>query len=305
VTVCNACSTSFAPERHRRWRKDGFDIVQCPECGLLFRAALPTRSDLIEIYSSGYFFQTDSETKGQGYLDYVADEQSHRASARRRLDLIERNVDGRGRILDVGAAAGFFVDEARSRGWDALGVDVSEAMVEWGQRQLHVPLVRGEIDGLSIGPESLDVVTMWDYIEHSRDPSGDLRAVHRLLRPAGLLALSTGDVGAPAARLTGSRWHLLTPRHHNFFFSRRTLGKLLGTSGFTISNVAYPGARYPIAYLLHKFRTFVDVPPLESFVSALARSRVGRIAVPVNLRDIMTVVARKHDPASSRSGLRP
>lgn len=104
VCVCNLCAESFAADRQRRWRKDGFDIVRCPRCGLLFRNTLPARHELDLIYAESYFARPSGDGNGQGYLDYVADELSHRETARRRLELLQRHL-APGKLLDVGAAA--------------------------------------------------------------------------------------------------------------------------------------------------------------------------------------------------------
>ena len=259
--------------------------MRCPSCALLFRRDLPTQADLDEIYGLGYF-----KGGAEGYLDYLADEEVHRLSARRRLDALE-HVIPRGRLLDVGAAAGFFVDEARTRGWDAAGIDVSEPMVDWGRRELNVPLERRMLADLPDGV--FDAMTMWDYIEHALDPSADLRHAHELLRPQGVLALSTGDAATLVARASGSRWHLLTPRHHNFFFTAATLSQLLAQSGFEVVSLDHRGSRYPVRYLVHKLRTLVPARALDTLTGRLARSRLGAIALPVNLWDIVTVVARR------------
>jgi len=259
---------------------------------LLFREELPTRDELALIYAESYFAQGSGDTEGQGYLDYLADEPSHRRIARDRLQILARHSRP-GRLLDVGAAAGFFVDEARTLGWHAEGVDVAEEIVSWGRRTLGAEMTHGELADLGQPTESLDAVTMWDYIEHSRDPTRDVRTAHRFLRTRGIIAVTTGDVGALLPRLTGSRWHLLTPRHHNFFFSRRTLQALLERNGFSVLYSAHPGATYSLAYLAHKLRTFRDGPAVRSSAEKLARSRVGNLRVPVNLRDIVTIVARK------------
>ena len=285
VVTCAVCSHTFAPAGQIRWTKDGYDIVRCPSCGLLFRRELPTQDDLDQIYGLEYF-----QGGAEGYLDYVADEEVHRLSARRRLDLLEQSVP-RGRLLDVGAAAGFFVDEARKRGWDATGIDVSEPMLEWGRRELGAPLERGLLVDLPDG--AFDAITMWDYIEHALDPAADLRQARELLGPGGVLALSTGDAATLVARASGSRWHLLTPRHHNFFFTAATLSRLLVRSGFEVVSLDHRGSRYPVRYLVHKSRTLVRTRALDTLTGRLARSRLGAIAVPVNLRDIVTVVARR------------
>jgi 2-polyprenyl-3-methyl-5-hydroxy-6-metoxy-1,4-benzoquinol methylase len=291
MTDCNLCGFAFEASTCTRWRKDGYQIVECPSCGLLFRAELPSRAELDEIYAASYFSSAVSDLSGQGYLDYVADAESHRAAARRRLDRIER-LTRPGRLLDVGAAAGFFVAEAGNRGWAARGVDVSAAMVDWGREELGVRLDRGDMHELGLEPAGFDAVTMWDYIEHSRDPAADILATRALLAPGGILALSTGDAASVVARVSGRRWHLLTPRHHNFFFSARTIAALLERSGFRVLSAAHPGAYYPLAYLAHKLRTVADTAPVRALAARAERSSLAELRVPVNLFDIVTVVAR-------------
>jgi hypothetical protein len=136
---------------------------------------------------------------------------------------------------------------------------------------------------------------MWDYIEHSIDPLGDLRRAHDLLRTGGLLALSTGDVHSLVARASGSRWHLLTPRHHNFFFSARNLRLACERAGFEVVSVRHPGSRYSLRYLTYKLRSVLPESTLVRRVGdAFSAGARGRLAVPVNLGDIVTVVARRH-----------
>jgi 2-polyprenyl-3-methyl-5-hydroxy-6-metoxy-1,4-benzoquinol methylase len=260
--------------------------VCCPTCTLLFRADLPTAAELDEIYGPDYFSGDPT-----GYLDYLADEEVHRISARKRLDLVER-TSSRGRLLDVGTAAGFFVDEARTRGWDAAGIDVSAAMVAWGRHELGAPLERQTLAAYHAGVP-LDALTMWDYLEHSLDPAADLRRAHELVRPGGVLALSTGDAATLVARASGSRWHLLTPRHHNFFFTAATLSQLLERTGFELVSIDHRGSRYPLRYLVHKLQLVVPARALDSLTSRLASSRLGAVKVPVNLGDIVTAVARR------------
>jgi hypothetical protein len=88
----------------------------------------------------------------------------------------------------------------------------------------------------------------------------------------------------------------MTPRHHNFFFTRRTIRTLLETVGFEVVELGHPAARYPLRYLAHKARLALDAPLVEAVATRLARSRAGARAVPLNLWDVMTVVARRPRP---------
>jgi 2-polyprenyl-3-methyl-5-hydroxy-6-metoxy-1,4-benzoquinol methylase len=289
---CNVCETPVDPARDAVWTKDGFDIVRCSGCGLLFRADLPSPEELPGLYDTAYFQAEEQSQGGQGYADYVGESELHRLNARRRLALLEAFTSP-GSLLDVGCAAGFFLDEARQRKWQVAGVELSAEMAGWASGTLGLDSVlQGTFTGRPWDEGTFDCVTMWDYIEHTIDPVSELQLARRVLRPGGVLALSTGDAGSLVARLTGRRWHLLTPRHHNYFFTRSALLRGLERAGFSVLAVRHFGARYSARYLAHKLRTLADVRALRRLERKLGVSSVGSVALPVNLGDIVTVVAR-------------
>jgi SAM-dependent methyltransferase len=291
--TCNVCGTALPPDTAPVWTKDGFDIVRCPACGLVFRRDLPEPAALAEIYSQEYFRRPEDDSGGQGYDDYLHEEELHRINARVRVRRLNRYVRP-GRLLDVGAAAGFFMDEARRLGWTAEGVDVSPEMTAWGRDVLGLDLRTGPFHPPDHPDGAFDAITMWDYIEHSIDPAADLAGAHALLRPGGVLGLATGDVESVLARVSGRRWHLLTPRHHNFFFSARTLRQACEAAGFEVLATGHPGARYSLRYLTYKLRSMApDSRIVRHLGEAFERSPPGRLAVPVNLRDIVTLFARR------------
>jgi 2-polyprenyl-3-methyl-5-hydroxy-6-metoxy-1,4-benzoquinol methylase len=286
---CPVCEHESDPDDAAFLTKDGFDLVRCPACGLVSRRVLPDRAELAELYADEYF--RDAAGTTGGYADYLADEPLHRSLARRRLQRLETLSYGGRALLDVGAAAGFFVSEAVKRGWDARGVDVSPVMVEYATSRLGVSIACGEIGDVGDGP--FDVVTMWDYIEHAIDPAKDIATVAQLLPPGGMIALSTGDIDSLAARVSGSRWHLLTPRHHNFFFSARTLTRLLETRGFEVEDVRHPGARYSMSHAFYKLGSALPGRASARITRRIGDSRIGAWGVPINLFDIVTIVARR------------
>ncbi len=293
MSTCVLCSAEVDPRTALAWRKDGYDIVRCPSCGLAFRAELPDEQALGRIYDEDYFRDQPDRANRHGYSDYLRDASLHRANARRRLRLLAARIPYRGRLLDVGCAGGFFVDEARRAGWEASGIDVSTAMVDWGRSQLGVSVICASFAYAEVALPRLDAITMWDYIEHSIDPRRDLAKAREHLRPGGILALSTGDIGTLSARLAGRRWHLLTPEHHNFFFETRTLRRLLEETGFDVLEARHRASLYSIAHVLYKLETSGSLGAIRRAASRLGRSSLGAAGVPMNLYDIVTVVARR------------
>jgi SAM-dependent methyltransferase len=289
---CNLCSTPLSPEQEPVWRKDGFDIVACPSCRLVFRRDLPTPAELDRIYAGEYFRRPDDE-ETHGYLDYLADEDAHRLSARKRLELLTRHT-APGRLLDVGAAAGFFMDEARRAGWEVWGIDVSAEMARWGAENLGLRLETGVFERWPDSPDGLDCVTMWDYIEHAVDPAASFARAREALAPGGVLAISTGDVGSIVARVSGQRWHLLTPRHHNFYFSETTIRRYLDRAEFEVIEAKRRSAPYSVRYCAYKLAAHAPSRRLpQRAADWLAKRPIGERAIPVNLWDVMTVVARR------------
>jgi 2-polyprenyl-3-methyl-5-hydroxy-6-metoxy-1,4-benzoquinol methylase len=292
VIQCNLCAQAVDRVRHLRWKKDGYDILRCPGCGTLFRADLPTPEALREIYGPAYFADRSDMTGGRGYSDYVSEEANHRVNAATRVKLVERYLPT-GRLLDVGCAAGFFLDEARRRGWRVEGIELAVEMAGYARDRLDLFVRPIPFADIELEPDAFDMITMWDYLEHSVDPAGDLRRAALLLRSGGLLAVSTGDTSSMAAQVFRSRWHLLTPRHHNFFFARSSLERAFREAGFEILLVTYASSLYSLQYLAHKLRTLTDWSILSALARKTRQSSFAGIALPINLFDIVTIVGRR------------
>lgn len=302
---CKLCGAVVASEQPARWVKDGFDIVSCPCCGLLFRRELPGPSEVKKIYAGHYFKRPSGERGGQGYADYLGDEQIRRVDARRRLVLLSQHVAS-GRLLDVGCASGFFLDEARSIGWAVSGVDVAPTMTAPARDRFGLEVETVSFQAADFPRAGLDCVTMWDYLEHSSDPVADVCKALTLLRPGGVLALSTGDAAARIARISGCRWHLLTPQHHNFFFTRRLLTRMLSDTGFELVGTSYEPRHATLRSLVGKLRTLA---PRSRVVRAagewLGDRQIGDVSVRVNMFDVVTLFARRPLTASPQASGQP
>ena len=293
---CNLCTATFARASAEVLVKDGHTIVRCPTCGLLFRATLPTRDELEDIYGVAYFGAADGGfATREGYLDYVADAEVHRANARRRLRRVAAFTSP-AHCSTWGARPASSSTRHARHGWQARGVDVSDVMVEWGRRHTSADIRVGTLDDMP--PDRIEsCITMWDYIEHALDPRGDVEQAFSRLRPGGVLALSTGDAGSALARLSLERWHLMTPRHHNYFFTGATIGAYWSRLGSRSSIWVIPRRSFRFGTSPTRRASCWTCPSCDALAGRLARSPFGARTVPVNLWDVMTVVGRR--PAES------
>src|SRR5437762_13055581 len=112
--LCGSTSKTYVYE------VNGVPIARCDDCGLVFAAVRPQPGELAELYDSGYY----EDAEQVGYAGYAAAEDRKRRHDRSLLDEIER-LGAPGRMLEIGCAYGYFLDEARQRGWQVRGVEPS------------------------------------------------------------------------------------------------------------------------------------------------------------------------------------
>jgi SAM-dependent methyltransferase len=102
------------------------------------------------------------------------------------LRRIARHVP-RGRLLDVGCAHGFFLVEARHRGYEVAGVEFNPDMAAFAHQSLGFQVVQGLWSEVEPPPGPFDVITFNDTLEYLPDPVGALRKAAQLLSPGGLV----------------------------------------------------------------------------------------------------------------------
>ncbi len=246
---------------------------------------MPSSESASALYSDDYF--RNDAALARGYDDYEAERDNIRATFRDRLRYMPTPAENV-RLLDVGAAAGFFVEQARLAGWDAEGLELNGWAAEYAREKLGVPVRCGSLEDVGYPDHSFAAVTLWEVIEHIPRPREFIREIVRILQPGGLLALSTPDAGSAVARLFGRRWlGWKKIPEHVFFFDRDTLERLLREEGFEVLSARYVSLTVRASYALERLAALVGVPWLARVPKAL-----GETPIRVNpLYDLM-IVAR-------------
>jgi SAM-dependent methyltransferase len=227
--VCAVCGNErFVPFLE----KDGYWIVRCVACSFLFVHPPPDPTILRALYTDPAYFRSEGPF---GYADYAALRPFWEAQARERLSVIERYTPP-GTLLDVGCATGIFLKVAQERGWAVVGIEIAPEAAREAERLTGCRIVASPEPFLEEG-RTFDVITLWEYLEHVPDPRAELHRLHRLLRPGGLLALSTPNAGQRLAQRAPALWKEFKPPEHLSFFTVETLHRLLVGCGFDVLRV--------------------------------------------------------------------
>jgi 2-polyprenyl-3-methyl-5-hydroxy-6-metoxy-1,4-benzoquinol methylase len=259
-------------------------LVRCRGCGLHY-VSPRLRPELI---LEGYQGATD-----EGFASQAV--QRERTFSRC-LDRIEKDAPPPGRrVLDVGAACGSFLAEARRRGYEPFGCEPSEWMCRFAREHYGLEIEPATLGGIQREPGSLDLLTMWDVLEHTTDPTAVLKRAHALLAPGGVLALTVPDYGSWAARIMGRRWvFLLTV--HLYYFTRATLDTLLRRCGFEPVRFRPHFQTLEMGYVAMRARPYLG--PLGGLVRSVVRGlRLDHVPLVYNVGQTM-VTARKYTPGT-------
>ncbi len=256
-------------------------IVRCRKCGLVYANPRWDSTVVAESYSV-----VEDPT-------YVEEREGRVLTFSRNLkpfeNLVALNSHTR-RLLDVGCHIGVMVELAQQSGWEAWGVEPSTWAAEQA-RSRGLKVVTGTLADAKLDECYFDVVTMWDVIEHLTDPAAEMRQVHRVLKRGGIFAIHTIDIESLFARLMGKRWPWLMEMHL-YYFSPRTLGRMLEKLGFQVVRSSAQGRFLRLGYLTTRLEPYSR--PLARAVGALAaRFNLNTLAIPVNFGDLFTMYARK------------
>ena len=123
-----------------------------------------------------------------------------------RLTWIENLIPLKGlRVLDVGCGGGILADAMARKGADVLGIDLASKALKVAQLHALEAQTEGvtykEISAEALAveqPETFDVVTCMEMLEHVPDPSLVVQACAKLVKPGGHVFFSTINRNAKA-----------------------------------------------------------------------------------------------------------
>jgi SAM-dependent methyltransferase len=290
---CNHCGTES--QRHLFTLKR-YDLVACTGCGLTYIANPPGAEELAAIYSASASYHADLQQPGSAVWNRMD------GLAAGHLAFLKAVPVPRGRLLDVGCSTGQFLAKARGAGWDACGIEYSAGSADFARRHFDLPVEQGSIHDTALADGSLDLVTMFDVIEHVPDPAADLARAWRLLRPGGWYVASTPNIDGlfPQASYNLARrldyWPHPEPPYHLYQFSVRTLSAMLVQAGFTVGPVQH-GA-IDVAYTFGTAATLARMP--KRLVYAMVFAPLVKLGPLIGRGDWFYIAAQKHGSAPPR-----
>ncbi len=204
--------------------QDSF-LCQCHSCSFVFAKRIPTEQELIDHY--GKYARND-------YLSPITIKRYHEL-----LDSFEP-YRKTGRILDVGCGIGYFLEEAKKRGWKVFGTEYTDDAVEIC-RGKGIDMKQGKLNPEDFSAESFDVITSFEVIEHINNPIEEVQNFNTLLRKGGLVYLTTPNFNSLLRYRLKADYNVISYPEHLSYYTPQTIKKLFKKCGFSTKRIQTTG----------------------------------------------------------------
>ncbi|CNK28025.1 3-demethylubiquinone-9 3-methyltransferase [Yersinia mollaretii] len=226
--TCKICGSIVQPIGSRNGKLDGrtYEFVQCNNCHFSFVANF--REDYTEIYNENYYAGCGADPM----VDYINEYKNSLITIRNYewqggVKIYQELCPENGKWLDFGCGSGGLVRYAKNRGIDIVGFDEGWA-ASLGREDGTQILTASE---LSETEGMFDFCSAIEVFEHIADPLAAFRQIRRVLKPGGILFLTTGNAKPWRSNLLN--WgYTSCPDVHISFYEPETLELCMRESGF-------------------------------------------------------------------------
>jgi 2-polyprenyl-3-methyl-5-hydroxy-6-metoxy-1,4-benzoquinol methylase len=196
-----------------------------------------------------------------------------------------------GPLLDVGSITGHFLDQARSAGFDVIGVEPDPWAADYARQHFQLDIREQFLAEARFAAASFGVVVMLHVMEHLPNPKETLAEIHRILADDGILMVEIPIIDAAATKTMGAR-HRHYVFDHTLFMTRSTCARFLDEAGFEIVHQHATGRTLRLGRLARGLALRASRPG-HAAARALETLRLDQVRLTINLRDILRVYAVK------------
>jgi ubiquinone/menaquinone biosynthesis C-methylase UbiE len=157
------------------------------------------------------------------------------------LSFLKNKKNKGNKLLDLGCGNGRFLSYAQKY-FDCTGVDFSKkAIAQAKKKASKAKYILGSVENLNFKPNSFDIVTAFDIIEHIKNYEKMLIGAKKILKKEGLLIISAPNPESLGAKIKGKKWYGYQDPSHLRFFKISKWQQILKKYGFKTEKIYYNG----------------------------------------------------------------
>lgn len=227
---CNLCN---ADDTFLVTTQNGYKVVRCKSCGLVYVNPRPDNEALKHLYDEYH------QRNGKDVNDWA---KLMGKNFKEILLFLNKALPDKGKLLDIGCGYGHFIEIMKRQGWSVYGIDLSPKVLLYAKEK-GLDVLETSIDDVSFPDEYFDVVTAFYVLEHVTNPLHVLKNMYKMLKPCGILVLRVPHT-TPIIRILSFfriKNNLYDTPYHLFDYSPEIIIQLLKKAGFSSVKVT-PGS---------------------------------------------------------------
>lgn len=219
---CPLCQS----ESEFAFQAKGFNLLDCVKCSHRFAEISADENHVEKIYDDTYF-----NGGGAGYDDYLQEAEMLEKRGEMYAEILKKRQIEAGKMLDVGAAAGFLLKGFVNKNWSGIGLEPNAEMAKFGRGKLNSDIRQGSLESFQT-TEKFDLISMIQVAAHFYNPHTAFQKSFDLLNDNGVLLIETWNRESVSAKIFGKNWHEYSPPSVLQFFSEKGLSEFLQSIGF-------------------------------------------------------------------------
>jgi len=207
--------------------ENGFKGRKCSQCSLIFISPRQTFAETLSLYVNDQGLTSANMHLSDAYVK--------RLHAKHNVSIIKK-YRKEGAILEIGAGAGYFLDEARKKGFKAFGIEPNKIAADFVTKNLKIPCEKTALSGSTFGEKKFDIVYHSNVLSHLYDPIVEFKKINEKLIDNGILVFETGNIGEIKQKYY-SLFDTFGYPDHLFFFGENSIRSLLKITEFEIIKI--------------------------------------------------------------------
>ena len=242
--LCPVCGQTGAREWLRapdrlHGRDEQYMLMRCTECAIVWLHDPPSPGQMHLHYTDAYhkIISAGGDNSPHRWHDRKATLAQHKQS---------------GTLLDMGCSSGSFLESLKGQPWKLYGIEMSAEGARTAEARSGAEVFVGDIPDAPFAPQSFDVISCFDVLEHLYEPKRVLDCVARWLKPGGIFYVLVPNIDSAEARVFKTYWHGLELPRHLFHYSPASLKFLaesVGLRGVSIETRRNPAVGTGLRYV--------------------------------------------------------
>jgi 2-polyprenyl-3-methyl-5-hydroxy-6-metoxy-1,4-benzoquinol methylase len=290
---CNICGADDFKVLFNEGKAQVHRVVKCNKCDFIY--ANPQTDNVSDVEKD----HLKSESNENGGLKFEQfDPENHQYLKKQFLqlkdyssilDFIEQKE--KGTLVEVGSYAGVFLNEAKKRDWNVIGIEPLEIPSLYAEEKFGIKVIRKYFEQADLDANSIDVIVACHVIEHVPDPSAFVDKAYEFLKTDGNLVLETPAYDSIMFKLLRHRERSIRCDGHIYFFTKKSLTKLVESHGFKVLKYEKVGRTLTMA----RFFTNIGIVTgkKELFLRLADKLKLDKYIVRINLRDMQRIYCSK------------